>query len=73
MTAMQHLAQRLAASAAEGLPILYVLIMLAICNRADHYIFCPVVSICLLSFFFPRLISAIGDWMSTILPHMVRP
>jgi len=27
----------------------------------------------LLSFFFPRLISAVGDWMSTILPHMVWP
>jgi len=25
----------------------------------------------LLLFFFPRLISAAGDWMSTILPHMV--
>jgi len=24
-----------------------------------------------LSFFFPRLISAVGDWMSTILLHMV--
>jgi len=24
-------------------------------------------------FFFPRLISAVGDWMSTILPHMVWP
>ena len=23
--------------------------------------------------FFPRLISAVGDWMSTILPHMVWP
>jgi len=21
--------------------------------------------------FFPRLISVVGDWMSTILPHMV--
>jgi len=29
----------------------------------------------LLSFFlfFRRVISAVGDWMSTILPHMVRP
>jgi len=27
----------------------------------------------LLSFFFPLLISAAGDWMSTILPHMVWP
>ena len=36
--------------------------------------FCPVVSIFLLSsFFIPRLISAVGDWMSTILPHMVWP
>jgi len=37
--------------------------------------FCPVVSIFLSSFFylFPRLISAVGDWMSTILPHMVWP
>ena len=44
------------------------------CNRADHYIF---ILWFLLSssscFFFPRLISAVGDWMSTILPHMVWP
>jgi len=26
-----------------------------------------------LLFLFARLISAVGDWMSTILPHMVRP
>ena len=26
-----------------------------------------------LLFLFPRLISAVGDWMSTILPHMVWP
>jgi len=26
-----------------------------------------------LSFFFPCLISAVGDWMSAILPHMVWP
>jgi len=25
------------------------------------------------SFFFPRLFSAVADWMSTILPHMVWP
>jgi len=34
--------------------------------------FCPVISF-YLSSFFPPLISAIGDWMSTILPHMVWP
>jgi len=26
-----------------------------------------------LSSFFPRLLSAVGDWMSTILSHMVWP
>ena len=36
--------------------------------------FHPVVcSIFFLYFFFPRLISAVGGWMSTILPHMVWP
>ena len=45
------------------------LFMVALCNRADHiYVFHPVSF-----FFFPRLISAVGDWMSGILPHMVWP
>ena len=44
-----------------------VLIMAALWNRADHYIF-----ILFLLLFFPRLISAVGDWMFTILWHMVR-
>ena len=39
--------------------------------RADHYIF--ILFLLLLSSFFPRLSSAVGDWMSTILPHMVWP
>jgi len=47
------------------------LVMAALWNRAGHYIF-AVVSFFFLSFF-PRLISAVGDWMSTILPHMVWP
>ena len=33
--------------------------------------FCPVVSSSF--FFFPRLISAVADWMSAILPHVVWP
>jgi len=41
--------------------------------RGGPLYFCPVVSIYYLSIFFPRLISAAGDWMSTILPHMVWP
>jgi len=46
------------------------LIMVALWNRADHYIF---MLLFVLSpfFFFPRLISAAADWMSAILPHMV--
>jgi len=44
-------------------------VMVALCNRADHYIF----ALWLLLLFFPRLISAVADWMSAILPHMVWP
>ena len=54
----------------------FLLFMVALCNRADHNIFIhPVVSFFFLSsfFFFPRLISAVGDWMSTILLHMAWP
>jgi len=49
------------------------LFMVALCNRADHYIF--MLWFVLLSFFlfFPRLISAVGDWMFTILWHIVWP
>ena len=42
----------------------------ALCNRADHYIFALSF---LSSFFFPHLISAVANWISTILPHMVWP
>jgi len=52
----------------------YVLVMVALCNRADHYIFMLwFVLVLLLLLFFPRLISATADWMSAILPHMVWP
>jgi len=43
--------------------------MVALWNKADHYIF-------ILTFvlsFFPRLISAVAEWMSAILAHMVWP
>jgi len=47
------------------------LIMAALCTRAGHYIFALwFLSFFLLSFF-PRLISAAVDWMSTILRHLV--
>jgi len=41
-------------------------VMVAVCNRADHYIF----ALWFLPFF-PRLISVVADWMSAVLPHMV--
>ena len=48
------------------------LVMVALWNRADHYIF--ILSFLLLSnYSFPRLISAVADWMSTILLRMVWP
>jgi len=42
--------------------------MVALWNRADHYIF---MLWFVLSSSFPRLISAAADWTSAILPHMV--
>jgi len=50
-----------------------MLIMAALCNRVGHYIFALwfLSSSFLLSSFFPRLISPVGDWMSTILSLMV--
>ena len=47
------------------------LFMATLCNRAGHIYFHPVVSSSFFISFFPGLISAVGDWMSTILPHMV--
>jgi len=57
------------------------IIMAAVCNRAGHYIFALWFLLLLLlllllsSFvlFFPRIISAVADCMSAILPHMVWP
>ena len=50
--------------------LLKILFMVALRNRADHYIF---MLWFVLSFFIPRLISAAADWMTAILPHMVWP
>jgi len=49
------------------------LVMVALCNRADHYIFILFLPLLSNSFFFPHLISAIGNWMFTILWHMMWP
>ena len=46
--------------------------MAALYNRADHYILPCGFYFLLLSIFFPRLISAATDWMSTILLHIWR-
>jgi len=52
--------------------------MVALWNRADHYIFMLwflsfYLSIYLSIYIFPRLISAAAHWMSTILQHVVWP
>ena len=50
-----------------------VLFMAVLWNTAGHYIFVKSFLLSSSSFFFPRLFSAVADWMSTILPHMVWP
>jgi len=56
-----------------GLSVILRRIFMAVLrSRCGHYMF----ALWFLSFFFlffPRLISGAGDWMSTILPHMVWP
>ena len=47
--------------------------MVALCNRETIYIFILFLSSFFFLLFFPRLISAVGDWMFTILWHMVWP
>jgi len=64
-----------------GCPLYFFIV--ALWNRGDHYIFILwfllLLLLLLLAFFlsfffyFPRLISAVADWMSAILPHMVWP
>jgi len=51
-----------------------IIIMATLWNRAGHYISALwFLSFFFLLSFFPRLISAAADWISTILPHMVWP
>jgi len=52
-----------------------LLFMAALCNRAGCAIYIFILSFVLsfFLFFFPCLISAVADWMSTILAHMVWP
>ena len=63
-----HIVTMVRRALAEVWSVPVLLVMVALCNRADHALW-------FLSsfFFFPRLISAAVDWMSTILPHMVWP
>jgi len=50
---------------------MWLVIMAAPRSRCGHYIF--ILWLLLSSSFFPCLISAVGDWISTVLPHMVWP
>jgi len=48
-------------------------VMAAQRSRCGHYILPCGFYLSFFFFFFPRLISAVADWMSTILLHMVWP
>jgi len=48
----------------------YVLFMAALRSTCGHYIFALWFLLSSSSSFFPRLISAVAHWMSTILPHI---
>jgi len=50
-----------------------VIIMAALHSRCGYYIFALWFLLLSIYLFFPRLISAVADWMSTILAHMVWP
>jgi len=45
--------------------------MAALCSRCGHYVFLSCGFFFFLLSFFPRLISAVADWMSTVLSHMM--
>ena len=51
----------------------FTVIMAALRGRCGHYIFALWFLLSSSSSFFPRLISAATDWMSTILLHMAWP
>jgi len=55
-----------------GFLVLY-LFMAALRSRCGHYIFALWFLSSIFFFVIPRLISAVADWMSTILLHMVWP
>ena len=55
-------------NALTTLQAINTLVMAAL--RSRYIIFLPC-GFFFLSSFFPRLISAVADWMSTVLPHMV--
>ena len=50
----------------------HVIFMAAVRSRCGHYIF-VMWFLLLLSSFFPRIISAVAEWVSTVLLYMVWP
>jgi len=53
--------------------ILYLIMAALIIGQAIIFLSCGFYLSFFFFFFLPCLISAVGDWMSTILPHMVWP
>ena len=57
----------------SALPYFYSVIIIIVMAAQYGEPFYFVSVFLLLSYFFPRLFSAIGHWMSTVLPHMMWP
>jgi len=68
-----YLAGRPSRWASAYIMVTFVVVIMAALWYKKAIIFLPCGFYLLSSSFFPRLISAAADWMSTILPHMVWP
>jgi len=53
--------------------LLFIAVLRSRCGLYFHPVLWFLLSFFFLIFLFPRLISAVADWMSAILPHMVWP
>jgi len=70
---LKHVSSSTGLDSPEELLSATILFMAALCNIGQAIIFALWFLSSSFFFFFPRLISAVGEWMSTILPHLVWP
>jgi len=70
---LQYIAENIFSSVSPRFLPADCFVMAALRSRCGHYIFALWFLLLLLLSFFSRLISAVADWISPILPHMVWP